>query len=233
MKTLKLLFLIIWALPGFALTCHPRVNIQLPQYVVGYGSLIDEQSKKRTDPSAQESIPVLIKGYTRIWGVYGNLPGLNATFLSVIEDKRSSFNGIIYKLSNPQQIQEYDKRESIYCRKVLNSNKLKIYAGTLSESKQIWIYESIRQENQAPSAAYPIVQSYVDTLIRGCIQIEDKFKIKNFAKNCITSTGQWSLHWVNDRIFPRRPSQFEPYAARIDALLKETRPEEFKQIKLE
>ncbi len=233
MKTLKLLFLIIWAFPGFALNCHPKVNAQLPQYIIGYGSLIDEQSKLRTDPTAEPNLPVLITGYRRLWGAHGNSPGFNTTFLAVTEDNRYSFNGVIYKLSWPLQIKEYDKRENIYCRKAVHSDKIKMYAGTLPESKQIWIYESIQQNNQSPSAEYPIVQSYVDIYIRGCIQIEDKFKIKNFAKNCIKSTANWSDHWVNDRIFPRRPGQYEPFAGRIDALLKETLPAEFKQIRLE
>ena len=105
MRTLKLVFLIIWALPGFAMNCHPEIDHQLPQYIVGYGSLIDEQSKKRTDPTAEESLPAVIKGYKRSWGVHGNLPGLNASFLSVSEDKSSSFNGVIYQLSDPENIQ--------------------------------------------------------------------------------------------------------------------------------
>ena len=87
--------------------------------------------------------------------------------------------------------------------------------------------------NQPPTANYPIVQSYVDIFIRGCINIEDKFKIKHFAIDCIQSTDQWSNHWVNDRIFPRRPSFYEPYASRIDALLKENLPEQFDHIKIE
>jgi len=122
MKALNLFILIIWTSSSFSFDCHPTINDRLPQYIIGYGSLIDEQSKKRTDPTAKESLPVLIKGYERSWSVHGNLPGLNATFLSVSEDKHSSFNGIIYRLSNPENIQQYDKRETTYCRKELMNN---------------------------------------------------------------------------------------------------------------
>ena len=87
--------------------------------------------------------------------------------------------------------------------------------------------------HQYPAIDYPIVQSYVDMFIRGCIQVEEKYKINDFAKDCIQSTGQWSEHWINDRIFPRRPSLYEPYAAKIDALLKKTLSEKFKHIKTE
>ena len=218
---------------SFASICHPPINPTLPQYIVGYGSLINEQSKKRTDETAQDNFPVLVKGYKRTWGVYGDFPGVNATFLIVLEDPSSSFNGVIYKLIHPNKIQEYDKRESIYCRQAINSDQLKQYAGTLPKQKQIWIYSSKQKEIQSPSTQYPIVQSYVDLFIRGCIEIEEKFHIKHYARNCIITTEHWSSHWVNDRIFPRRPSLFEPYAAEIDLLLKETLPEQFKQISIE
>lgn len=231
MKTSSIIFLMIWALPSFAIICHPKINSQLPQYVVGYGSLIDEQSKNRTDSTARKNFPALIDGYKRSWSVHGNLPGLNATFLSIVKDKHASFNGVIYKLSNPENIQQYDKRETTYCRKELNNDELKVYATELPDQKQIWIYSSVQKTSEYPTHDFPIVQSYVDTFIRGCIQIEEKYKINHFANDCIKSTGQWSVHWENDRIFPRRPFLYEPYAAKIDALLKEMLPEKFKVIK--
>ena len=189
LKILQLFFLILWAMPSLAKNCHPEINAQLPQYMIGYGSLIDEQSKKRTDPSAEESFPALIKGYKRSWSVHGNLPGLNATFLSIYKDKHASFNGVIYKVSNPENIQQYDKRETTYCREALNTDRLKMYSGTLPDQKQVWIYTAIQKTNEQPTRDVPIVQSYVDIFIRGCIQIEEKFKISHFAKDCIKSTG--------------------------------------------
>lgn len=231
MRVLKALILGVWALPAFALICHPKIDHRLPQYIIGYGSLIDEQSKRKTDPTAEESFPVSIKGYQRRWGVHGNLPGLNATFLSIVENHSAIFNGIIYKLSHPNAIQQYDKRERTYCRKQLDADQLQTYNLTLPAEKQVWIYYATQKANQHPSAVFPIVQSYVDTFIRGCIQIEQKFKINGFAKSCIKSTAQWSTHWENDRIFPRRPSFYEPFAPQIDALLKEELPETFAKIK--
>jgi hypothetical protein len=233
MKHFKLIFLFLLSQPTFAQICHPKINPQLPQYIIGYGSLIDEPSKKRTDPSAQESFPVVIKGYKRSWSVHGTLPGLNTTFLSVFEDNHSSFNGVIYKLSHPENIQQYDIRERSYCRKELRQDTLKVPSSVLPDQKQIWIYISTQKRHEPPTIDYPIVQSYVDIFIRGCIQIEEKYKIKYFAKDCIQSTEQWSNHWVNDRIFPRRPFLYEPYAYKIDALVKETLPERFKHIKLD
>jgi len=64
-KQLNCILLLLLTSPAQAVTCHPKINNQLPQYIIGYRSLIDEQSKKRTAPTAQESFPALIKGYER------------------------------------------------------------------------------------------------------------------------------------------------------------------------
>jgi cation transport regulator ChaC len=234
MKKWTLLFWILLSEPSFAFICHPKINAQVPQYLVGYGSLMDEASKRRTDPHARESFPVSIKGYKRSWSLHGDLPGFNTTFLSLSEDQSSLFNGVIYPLNSPEDIQRYDKRESTYCRKQLDADALKLFPTEhIPQQKQVWIYIRAQKVEEYPTEDYPIVQSYVDLFIRGCIQIEEKFKIKHFAKTCIQSTDQWSVYWVNDRIFPRRPSIFEPYASQIDALLKETLPETFKHIRIE
>jgi len=224
MRTLQLYFLACLYPIQSAAACHPTINPLLAQYIIGYGSLINEASKKRTDLSAQQNFPVLIKGYQRSWSVHGNLPGLNATFLSVHKDKNASFNGVIYKLSRPEHIEKYDARETIYCRKALSEDELVVYKTKLPIKKQIWIYISDDKTQAYPAHDFPIVQSYVDIFIRGCIQIQEKFKLKHFAKDCIQTTAHWSSDWENDRIFPRRPFLYEPYAAKIDDLLKKNLP---------
>ena len=235
MKKYVLIILLLFSLSSFAFDCHPEINSNLPQYIIGYGSLIDETSKKRTDPSAEESVPIQVKGYKRIWAGHGNLPGVNATFLSAIKDSSSSFVGVSYKLSEPENIKRYDKRENIYCREQINEDSFTFLSQSpsLAAQKQVWIYTIASIENQFPTKEFPIVQSYVDIFLRGCIQIEEKFKITAFAKECIETTEGWPVYWVNDRIFPRRPSFYEPYAAQIDALLKDTVTEQFKHIRFE
>lgn len=225
------IFLMMWVSTAFAFDCHPKINIQLPQYILGYGSLMDEQSKRKTDVTAEEGFPVFVKGYQRRWGVHGNLPGLNTTFLSIVEHHAASFNGVIYKLSHSNAIEQYDKREKTYCRKQIDADQLQTYHLTLPAQKQVWIYYTAEKTNQPPSPDFPIVQSYVDVFMRGCIQIEQKFKINGFAKTCINTTKQWSGYWENDRIFPRRPSSYEPFAPQIDTLLKAELPDIFVKIK--
>lgn len=216
---------------AFSSPCYPKVDQKRPQYLIGYGSLIDEESKKRTDSTVRHNIPVVVKGYERYWGVHGNAPGLNATFLSVREQKKAFFNGVMYQLKQPSHIEKYDQREKVYCRKELSLAQIQILDTPPSKEAQIWIYVPHQDLKQSPTADFPVVQSYIDVFMRGCIQIGEKYQLPDFAKQCVLTTQGWpDKHWVNDRIFPRRPLIHEPYAHHIDRLLKETLPEKFKNI---
>jgi hypothetical protein len=86
-----------------------------------------------------------------------------------------------------------------------------------------------------PDAKYPIVQSYVDIFISGCLELSQRVIGENtdFAEECVTTTADWSSHWVNDRLYPRRPFIYQPKASKIDALLAKMVPDQFKQIKIE
>ncbi|MDX2345468.1 MAG: hypothetical protein QNK11_01140 [Legionella sp.] len=217
-KMFLFLTFFIWLSPAAASRCHPKPNFNLPQYIVGYGSLINESSKKKTSPSAKENFPVLISGYERSWSVRGG----RKTYLSINKNENVSFNAVIYQLSNPKNIYLYDKRERSYCRKAVHINQLEIHGAKLPAQKQIWIYSSAHQTKEYPTEDFPIFQSYIDIFISGCFQIEEKFKIKSFAKDCIKSTSHWPTQWESGIVFPRHPASYEPYATKIDGLLIET-----------
>jgi hypothetical protein len=79
----------------------------------------------------------------------------------------------------------------------------------------------------------PLVQSYVDIFISGCLEQEEQQRLAGFAQRCINSTTDWSAFWVNDRIYPRRPFIYQPKAGLIDHLLNNALPELFQQIHIE
>jgi len=245
--------------------CHPDFDDNKSQYIIGYGSLIDEVSKRNTDDTAGTNYPIILSGYQRSWSVYGNLPGLNTIFLTVTYNVSSSFNGVIYKTIN---IISYDIREYIYCRLKVNETNLILLNDTrniLDINRQIWIYTSKRSHDSnesksgttasattttppsqtttatiltIPSRRFPIVQSYVDIFIRGCLNISKTYKYfdDSYAKMCISSTSYWPIRrgeWINDRIFPRRPLIYEPMAREVDQLLYTMIPYSFKIISFE
>lgn len=97
---------------------------------------------------------------------------------------------------------------------------------------EFWIYVNRATNIAPPSTALPIVQSYVDVFLSGCLQIERNYSIDGFTRECVRSTGGWSKHWVNDRIYPRRPLAEQPNAKAIDTLLDTELPQYFRAMRI-
>jgi hypothetical protein len=213
--------------------CHPPPDPARAHYIVGYGSLMQDESRKRTAPKAGAAYPVMVDGYRRGWFSRGQGVGFSATYLGAVEDKKHRMNAVIYAVDQPE-ILATDRRESSYCRKVVDAVQVKsLSAGAPGAEGQIWLYATKEQAVAKPSDRYPIVQSYVDIFISGCLEQQTRFALPGFAKQCLLTTTDWSRHWVNDRIFPRRPFAYQPKAGEIDRLLAEHLPEYFSQIRLE
>lgn len=214
------------------INCHPKINSELPQYVVGYGSLMLEKSKQDTDPNAGISIPVTITGFQRGWFVVSKHPGFSLIYLGTVIDKKSKLNGVLFKLNSNKSISAYDARESGYCRVSIEDKNIQIMTPQKMTKGEYWIYVISNKVKRSPSKPYPIVQSYADIFLSGCFEIQEKYHLNNFAKECVLTTSNWSIHWVNDRIYPRRAYNEQPMIAKIDNLLAAEVPKYFNAIKL-
>ena len=98
----------------------------------------------------------------------------------------------------------------------------------------IWYFANSRK--RFPSAEHPIVQSYVDVCLDGCLEIEAMYpraKQINFAERFVRTTSNWGAPWINDRIYPWRPFAYVPRAWAIDDLIRKVLGQEmFAQISL-
>lgn len=214
-------------------SCHPKPSSELPQYIVGYGSLMETQSKNGTDNTSGKNNPVEVDHYQRGWFSQGLSTGLSTTYLAVTKNEKAHFNGAIFRLANSESIKNYDKREKYYCRVAVPPSLIHPLGCHTLPQGEYWIYEIKPEFKASPSVKYPIVESYVDIFLSGCLELQEKFHLKNFAAECIDTTTSWSEHWVNDRIFPRRPFVFQPNAIKIDTLLTDKIPKFFNKIKQE
>lgn len=228
-------------LHAFSENCRGTINPNRPQYIVGYGSLINKVSKTSTVNDAGKSFPVIITGYKRGWYLNpckirnekNHFVGYYASFLDVVASPGSHFNAIIYRVKNAQEVKRYDKREYTYCRASIQPEQIRYLAKKPRANAQIWMYVQPKTQTHTPTAQCPIVQSYVDLYLTGCMNIGKKFHLNNFTQECITTTHAWSKHWVNDRIYPRRPFIYQPNARHIDKLLHQLLPTKFNAIRLE
>lgn len=216
-----------------AADCHPLPTPGTPQYLVGYGSLMQEASRLRTAPSAKEAWPVRVQGYRRAWIAQGAPVGFSTTFLGVKANDHSTMNAALFALESDAEVTNMDAREDGYCRVAVADEQLTMLSGEPPAAGEVWIYVNKPRRVAAPSARFPIVQSYVDIFVSGCLELERQYQLQGFAEECIGSTHGWSRHWLNDRIYPRRPFIYQPDAMAIDKLLQRKLPAQFKAIRIE
>ena len=217
-----------------ATDCNARPDPGQPQYIIGYGSLMQDESRKRTSPQAGPAHPVEVSGYRRGWFAKGDPLGFSTTFLGALPDPKSRLNAVIYRVET-SELAATDQREASYCRRGVAASDIRALekGPALTPDGQAWIYANRPEAIATPSARFPIVQSYVDIFLSGCLEQEQRFELKGFAQQCLATTGDWSQHWVNDRLYPRRPFIFQPKARQIDSLLLQQLPEYFSKIRIE
>lgn len=217
-----------------ASACRPEVDASRPQFVLGYGSLMEHASRKRTSPRAGPAHPVELAGFRRGWFERGDSVGFSTTYLGVRPDAGSRMNAVVYAVE-VEELAATDSRESSYCRTSIPLADIATRddAFALPRDAQAWIYVTDPRRIAPPDARYPIVESYVDVFLSGCLEQQERFHLKDFARECIATTSGWSEHWVNDRIYPRRPFVHQPRAREIDLLLSQSLPSYFGRIRIE
>ena len=219
---------------GIGGACNASPEASRPQYIIGYGSLMQDESRKRASPQAGPAHPIEIKGYKRGWFARGEAAGFSTTYLGVLPQRESRFNAVIYEV-DPAELLATDQRELAYCRASVAIPDVTPLVGNLffGPNAQIWIYANRPESVAAPNSRYPIVQSYVDIFLSGCLEQDQRFGLAEFAQQCLSTTSGWSEHWINDRIYPRRPFIFQPRARQIDNLLAKQLQPYFSRIRIE
>ena len=194
---------------------------------------MQDESRRRTSPKAGPAHPVKVSGFQRGWFAKGDVLGFSTTYLGVVPEPRAELNAVIHGVE-VSELLATDRREAFYCRSRVSASDV----GTLERSfdvppGEIWIYVNKPESIAAPTEQLPIVQSYVDIFLSGCLEQERRFQLDGFAQQCVGTTHEWSQHWVNDRLYPRRAFIFQPDARQIDQLLSRQLPKLFQQIRIE
>jgi hypothetical protein len=188
-------------------------------FIVGYGSLINTKSRLNTGKqNIGRAIPIIVKNIAnlkRVWNFQKNNYNKSLTALGLQNSlKGSNINGVLYPVFS--NISDFDERETGYYRLRLNIDKLKAINKDLLPryNCDIFIYMlKPRYQKQRPNKNLPILQSYVDKVITGCLE----YNI-DFAKRFIKTTYGWNKYFLNDRV-----DQCESHKI-IDSLLKEYLP---------
>ena len=169
-KYIKLLVITIFSLylqNTFAATqCNQPINSEKDNFMIGYGSLIEAQSRQRTNPEAKNVYPVEVSGFKRTWGK----PSANykTNFLTLVKDKNASLNAVYYPIDT-KSIKNTDTRENSYCRVLVPKKDLTTLGLNHLPDGDYWVYAQKDNKLDLPSKKYPIAQSYVDIFLNGCI----------------------------------------------------------------
>jgi hypothetical protein len=177
----------------------------------GYGSLICPNSRAKTVPETagcNYATPVVVAGVQRTWAKRARrMTAMGVSFA----DKTAECVGVLVPVEKRELLQ-FDQREQGYSRHILNwnnvhpvsspdkkenspqsmatcpflraKNEYGSVAGEGDGNICIWIY--VQQQSEPPNANHPIVQSYVDIILGGCLSISE-----DFAKDFILHTKGW------------------------------------------
>jgi cation transport regulator ChaC len=188
----------------------------MKDYIFGYGSLINDFSRMRTGQTG-EIIPARVSGIRRQWNISSSVS--KTTYVGIIKEQGSTCNGVIVFVDE-DELRKFDDREKCYNRIKINRNDIESLSSDDVPEGNIWIY--VIKESKTCSGSHPIRQSYIDTIIAGCLAIGE-----DFAREFISTTHGWESPWVNDRLKSSRPETMDivPELERVERILEEMLPE--------
>ncbi|MCH8888498.1 MAG: gamma-glutamylcyclotransferase [SAR324 cluster bacterium] len=203
-----------------------KLETQTVNFIFGFGSLINSRSRFQTNPGSKDAVPVKISsafGYLRCWNFHGATSLLTALGVRELSENEMgrSINGIIYP-ADGEDMSLCDEREEGYLRVELPweyVEPLSWFALPDPSQTRLWMY--VPELSQPPSREYPILQSYIDVCLSGCLEFGE-----DFAREFLETTFEWSPFWINDRVLARRPWIHCPNYAEIDRLLEKFPKEE-------
>lgn len=202
---------------------------QPTNFIFGYGSLINSQSRNSTAAAPIPAIPARVSaafGYVRTWNDR-SASGFTALGLrrpSPGEPART-VNGVIYPVDG-DDMSKFDAREEGYVRVEIPLGEVEAVGWRpLPAQGRIWVYVPEKPPGAdgaaepgvglpGPDAQFPLLESYIDVVVEGGLEYGPEF-----AREILETTDGWSRYWLNDRELARRPWVRDANASRVDVIL--------------
>jgi cation transport regulator ChaC len=186
------------------------------QYIFGYGSLICSDSRNRTGISGMAH-PVEVSGIARRWSL--QTPEWPATAVSAHSVPGALCNGVYFAVDQAN-LELFDQREMGYDRvEVEWRNVAALSDHALPTQGALWTY--VGRNTGKPSQDKPIMQSYLDVIMDGCLSYGE-----DFACRFTQQTELWQ-HLIDDRHNPQypRPLKDHKHLPNIDQILQSQLPD--------
>jgi len=179
------------------------------QFVFGYGSLINRESRSKTvgADGAGTAIPVLVNGLRRGWNARirsdecQNWP-CSMTALGVVFEENESSNGVLVLVSDDKLV-KLDERESGYIRRQIGVGAISFLTEQAIPPAAI-VYAYVWDTPLPANEEFPILQSYVDVVMAGCLELgSERVDLGGFPADFVRGTRGWDSYWVDDRMQPK------------------------------
>ena len=175
---------------------------QPTNFIFGYGSLINSQSRNSTAAAPIPAIPVRVSpalGYIRTWndrsasgftalGLRKPLPG----------EAARTINGALDPVEG-DDMSKFDAREEGYVRvEVPLTDIAAVGWQPLPTSGRIWVYVPQKPTSAGepgvglpePDAEFPLLQSYIDVVVEGGLEYGSTSRVKSWRRRTAgTTTG--------------------------------------------
>lgn len=181
--------------------------------VLGYGSLMSSDSRRRFSNIEHHGLMVQVTGYKRAW-ITRSLEE-QQTYVGALPDERGSLNAQLIAADMDPALAEREKDyqfERVPASQIV-SHLASEQATALQDflnDKRVYICRSLA--SYPAEADFPIHRSYVDTCMAGCLEAGGEAAARAFVEQ----TGHWNQHLVDDRHNPQYPR-----AARVAASHRE------------
>ena len=86
----------------------------------------------------------------------------------------------------------------------------------LGPADRLWLYVPLASHTKMADENHPLLQSYVDTVLQGCLEWGGEVMAEQFLQ----TTGGWSTYFLNDTPSSRRPWLYRKDYSTIDRLLQ-------------
>ena len=164
----------------------------------GYGSLVNENTL-RTKYIA--SIPAELKHWQRMWDIPTGVDfGAETVSLLTARPSKSHMTKGVIVFDLAKNLPDVDKREHNYDRRTIQHEDIDIDDEFRDLDCDFFVYEAHKHDNP-PADNPPILQSYLDAVLQGFLNIYGETGVENF----VASTANFHTPILQDRDTPRYP----------------------------
>jgi len=205
-------------------------------YVFGFGSIINTDthapwvSGVLSGSKALQGQRAFIRsslGYRRGWNFRSNT-GFTALGVTKDESEATDINGVLFQIPH-SMFEGFDRREVGYDRVELSREDFELIplkegqegnnkngaVLDIQPNERVWFYVPQPSYCAEANENHPILQSYVDTVMQGCLE----WGGEDMASSFVATTSSWSSFFLNDTPSSRRPWLFRKEYNTIDRIL--------------